>query len=55
MHGMGMPEECVVKMLGMSILGRHIGCSALVIDTIGITPVRSRSRDEFPIISDKDF
>ena len=55
MHGACTSEECVVKTLGMSVLGRCIGCSVLVIDAVHVTPVRSRSGDQFPIISDKDF
>ena len=54
-HGTCAPEEHVVKTLSTSILGRCMGRSALVINTMCVTPVRSRSRDEFPIVSDKDL
>ena len=54
-HGVCASEECTAKTLGTSVLGGCIGCSALVINTMHVTPVRSRSGDQFPIISDKDL
>ena len=55
MHGACMSEECAVKMLGMSVLGGSIGCSVLVIDAVHVTPARSQSGYQFPIVSDKDL